>query len=158
MTEQRQLKIVHRYQLEGSTLVVAVNERGQVGIGLAQLHPDAEVLTPVDPAQLQQVLEQARVDSHRIQNQSYPLPGLVLEVLGEAPPEGFTTGMVRARIGSTEYTHADVLRELRYFERQGKARRLVAQPGGLHWALARPAGTYSVPVTRPTIRTRNQGR
>jgi hypothetical protein len=135
MTEQRQLKIVHRYQLEGSTLVVAVNERGQVGVGLAELDPEAETYQPVSLTELQQVIEQAIVDSHRIQNQSYPLSGLVLEVLGEAPPEGFTTGMVRARIGSTEYTHADVLRELRYFERQGKARRLIAQGQGIRWAV-----------------------
>jgi hypothetical protein len=63
------------------------------------------------------------------------LTALACEVLAEAPPEGFTAEMVRERSANANWTLAAWLQALRVLEARGAVRRLIAQPGGLRWAL-----------------------
>jgi hypothetical protein len=63
------------------------------------------------------------------------LAALVCEVLAEAPPEGFTVETVRARAATGRWPMTEYRRALRVLEARGSASRLIAQPGGLRWAL-----------------------
>lgn len=115
MTEHTELrKIVTAYQVPGTTIKVAVNDRGMVGIGLAELRPEDEHYWPVEPDALMQVLEQARVDSHRIMQARAPSPerphaAHILAELGAAGP--LSTKELADRLGLEFNTvHSELLR------------------------------------------------
>lgn len=126
-------KIVTIYDVPGTTLRVAVNDRGVTGIGLAELRPDDEHYYPVEPDALMGVLEQARVESHRIAAARVPPPERPLRkpLLHRLSytPEGASTAVLADGLASFNEVHSELLR----LRNDGEVHRV---PRSNRWRLA----------------------
>jgi len=125
------------YAVETTTpeLYVGVTDKGRIMIGEKPNGGGVNWSHQItNPDMLSQVLEQARVDQARIARERYPLPEKIRKALAAAPPMGQLSSQVAL---VTEADHHMVIRELHNMEREGTVRKLIAQPGGVRWALKR---------------------